>query len=62
MKTTNKKENSMMVKSPSKTKTKTNIKSTEHHIRKRAYEIFLHRAEDAGNETTDWSQAEYEIA
>lgn len=58
MKTTDKKQNSLMVVSSSKKK----IKVPEHQIRQRAFEIFLDReVEDEGNETTDWFQAEHEL-
>lgn len=57
MKATNKKTNSVVVVSSSKKI----IKTSEHHIRQRAFEIFLDRYEDEGNEITDWIQAEHEL-
>ncbi len=57
MKATDKKKNSIMVIST----LKNNIQVPEHHIRKRAFEIFIERGEDEGSERNDWFQAEQEL-
>ncbi len=57
MKTKDKKEDSLMVISSSGN----DLKVPEHHIRQRAFEIYLNRDKDEGNETTDWFQAKHEL-
>ena len=57
MKTTDENENPLMAISTSEN----NIKAPEHHIRQRAFEIYLDRNEDEGNEASDWLQAEREL-
>lgn len=38
-----------------------NIKVSEHQIRQRAFEIYLDRNEEEGNQANDWFQAEREL-
>ena len=57
MKTTDEKENLIMdISTP-----ENNERAPEHHIRQRAFEIYLNRDEHEGNEATDWLQAENEL-
>ena len=56
MKTRDEKKKPLMVNS-----LENNIKVPEHQIRQRAFEIYLGRNEDEGNEATDWIQAENEL-
>lgn len=57
MKTSEKKKNTVLAKPASKVKTKV----AEHHIRQRAFEIYVSRNNGEGTEATDWSQAEQEL-